>query len=95
MSVCNDVITNSRYVISHDNIIVTTSLSHDNIIVTTSLSHDNIIVTTSQSVNECSVFLNLKDSTKITRCCTLRRAKNTPTRSFVSKSHCKQEVDVR
>jgi hypothetical protein len=39
-----------------------------------------------------------------TRCCTLRRAKNTPTRSFVSfitanmknsKSHGKQEVDVR
>ena len=73
MSVCNDVIANSRYVISHD----------------------NIIVTTSQSVNECSVFLKLKDSTKITRCCMLHHAKNTPTCSFVPKSHCKQEVDVR
>jgi hypothetical protein len=30
----------------------------------------------------------------VTRCCTLRRAKNTPTRSFVSNLY-KQEIDVQ
>ena len=35
------------------------------------------------------LFLTIK-----TRCCMLRRAKNTPF-SFICKSHGKQEVDVR
>jgi hypothetical protein len=47
--------------------------------------------------NQLWFSVELYSETEITRCCTLRRAMNTPTRSFMknSKSHGKQEVDVQ